>query len=930
MTGAQYTLSLEASDPISAAKLAIEREAGIPADQQRLIYQGKCLEDSTQLCYYNIMENATLHIVLRLMPVEPDTLSQRSSTPGSINLSGPTSTTIDDRFDDDEHILDPQAYYSKMKAIEKETVEGSSFFRSGGKYRPLELRVFDPWESKDIRNIPNPLRIHLEYLSSPHALPGLANTVDRPEVDNRWEQERAELAYLYQGYFTICRVLQLYSTLQRSKFCTSFFSLLRLHKQNDVAEIVRLRPSLIQSIKLGIEGTITHIVENGGIRSFKAALRQYVEIPCTVLLEDAGIMPAKSRPRNIESILTLCYMTATLLDMALVSYVGSHGSPFCAKYLGRNDQMIEVQGKSEDDFSFRCVMQPLACLHGFLDGGTAWVFQFSPSRHLPLRTGSPTKLSILAKMEDFADIWGPVWTIPAGSGLIKGYNVSKGVICRLENRRNIFNAVPCHWYSWASFHRRRVSKLLTRSGDLLLAGGDLLLIGAVFRQNSNCHYTLGDYEAEYGNSMGILGTTPSYWKADSRGLSLGLSKVVGVTVSGTQKLIPQTSLKQHILDKWTNNATRANSGVLNQSLGVEISNCTGNARRIPIKSMMLLQAVSPLLERQIPQWTRSLWGSSFLAALGDTENPKAVYDVWMKFPENRIQMAELVCCALEVLNSTGLGESDFLAGFLHDGQESSVSLDYKRNHWARLLEDSHLTAVYAVINEVCLECQLPNHSAMTCTSSDAYTVLQTEVRFDSDPRYDCERMALHRKLYQRADAGSDRIFLFKPKSQGFSIRSKSSAVTASELLNQPGSRYCLDIYLRASSRSHHGRDVLRRRIFKPARKLVAGREVRTRSRLDVRPVQAPSFGLGEQFDRDRRSWQGMRSHAHSPDRRPAVAAEGCELAEMAHGLIHDMRNYVIDDTMDDTQINHDDSHLYPENVYRPRHIDRPQIDDNFF
>ncbi len=66
LQGKTLTLDVSDADTIQSVKNKIFEKEGIPQDQQRLVFNGKQLEDDKTIADYNIQADSNIHLVLRL------------------------------------------------------------------------------------------------------------------------------------------------------------------------------------------------------------------------------------------------------------------------------------------------------------------------------------------------------------------------------------------------------------------------------------------------------------------------------------------------------------------------------------------------------------------------------------------------------------------------------------------------------------------------------------------------------------------------------------------------------------------------------------------------------------------------------------------------------------------------------------------------
>ena len=526
--------------------------------------------------------------------------------------------------------------------------------------------------------------------------------------------------------------------LQLDGFCMQKFSMLTIDPcRHDVARLLPVDIQQVLQLLKEIELVLKKVANfawrtQPATSSAEVFLEQalgeqdnlLLSVPCcTEFLTTLGLaLTSPADPSFNLSIPAVMRLVVHTVDLAVASYAGAHLSRFDEEYLGEKIDALDVLSPfssrhSSQVSSIKLSRCQLQCLDSFHNSKPLWVFSWSEWK-------PRDRLFLSTKIEDFADIWGPLWKVidPETKSCTR-YVVGNGSIYKYKSEeatpRLLENESLCHWIS--NTRSEADSELSPNTEKPIFPnitegsfdGNENLLIGAVaagcerLATKRDCNFDLENCRSalDHVGRVQMLGTVKehTYKDSDTYQLQAGHS---GMSISASKQYKRRgQSLKQAFVELWTTTPELRDPRLLEDFYGVEISLCTRNAQKVQLGRILGLDSMCQYLRSF--RWKTDLAKQAYFDALkGFRDDSDALQHAWERHNQYQEDFGRAVLICLKALERTGINHKGQLSTFLCSevtARPELVAIEPKEHSWIGLLKDSENSCCMAAIGDECLE-----------------------------------------------------------------------------------------------------------------------------------------------------------------------------------------------------------------------------------
>jgi len=383
----------------------------------------------------------------------------------------------------------------------------------------------------------------------------------------------------------------------------------------------------------------------------------------------------------------ICATASQMLTLGLSSYMVSHCDVIEHPSLSRNFESFLLCGFGfENTHNVSLTRLQLACIGDML-GGPAWVFGIESL------VSDETRHYLITTAEDFVDTFGRSYFVSSESeedmeitSIIAG---GGAVIASVDCCSSMIAARLCHW------EKHIVPQRVEQTRRFPFKTTDLLAIGALMT-NKQCPL---DEDQAFDSSISYLlelGVAPACWKLSEFQAGLTAGQYLGGQAMGIWKRGRAITLKDAILDKWQGDEY-GKLNVLTFPWGLQVSLCTGAARRVPLKYLfddtLLDIALRPLGQEQqeINTLVRNLFDRPTIEEYSAHINTLSLDD--------RETIWHVLNATFHTLCQTGVDLSGSLRVWWPRRDTRGFRIG---GEWSKVLRDSQCSAVFASVTARCL------------------------------------------------------------------------------------------------------------------------------------------------------------------------------------------------------------------------------------
>ncbi|KFY80888.1 hypothetical protein V499_00298 [Pseudogymnoascus sp. VKM F-103] len=490
---------------------------------------------------------------------------------------------------------------------------------------------------------------------------------------------------------------------QRSGICCDSFTVLQFSiiSAQEVIELCHIRVTVI----LDLYSKFASFLANPEVKGGNIQHLMLDALDCGKgIFQEATL--SSFTTATFEGILDYYSLAVQFLSLGFSSYIKAHVGAIQPFFLDTSLSVIKLfglQDKERQSPRLTASLHRLTCLDDMIQNH---VLVFGEGQAKKQETQK--SYDLLASPEDLVDTWGPGQFVTSSSTTrthtLTAIMIGGGVV-----KPTAENNMVLHWSSNVE-PRHKFSVHFSKTEKVLIAGG--------VKVNTACQSNKTEIWSSFIGSLENLGTAADYWQFTE--FQAGVA-VMGQQFAGGQLQFNKT-WTWHPGNSWKRQhlsllADELPFNELDRPWGLQVSACTGVARRVPLR--MLLADTMPTFAGNLalPSGWTTLQQRGIIEALEKgSRTLKLWYDELCNLPnfqDLQILTKRLIRYILLVLRDTGIDRDHktFLIacpqGYL-TGQPISMCLPVpceNASSWAKILRDSENCATFACMTNLCLESQ---------------------------------------------------------------------------------------------------------------------------------------------------------------------------------------------------------------------------------